>query len=140
MSESLRPERRAFLATAAGLAAACSLPGFVRAADAGADPFVDPTVRAMCDAAGYDRRAASRIAEAYWESSTGGRDAGILLDRLRSCTSIDLSATGSPEQIRDRVRRRIRGDFAEGRTITVDGWVLSETELRLCEVTALLMG
>jgi hypothetical protein len=34
----------------------------------------------------------------------------------------------------DRVVRQIREDFAHGRVVVLDGWVLSETEARLCAV------
>ena len=35
-------------------------------------------------------------------------------------------------QIRRRIRRSIRRDFSMGRTVIVEGWVISETEAALC--------
>lgn len=39
--------------------------------------------------------------------------------------------------LRDAVRERVRRDFAEGVVVSVDGWVLSRTEARLCAIAAL---
>lgn len=37
----------------------------------------------------------------------------------------------------DAIRQDIRTDYAEGRTVCVDGWILSVTEVRLCVSAAL---
>jgi hypothetical protein len=37
-----------------------------------------------------------------------------------------------------RIRERIRSDFAEQRTVNCDGWVLSLTEARLCAAALLI--
>src|SRR5690606_29257250 len=42
--------------------------------------------------------------------------------------------------LRALVARQERRDFAAGRTVTVDGWVLSLTEARLCAIAALARG
>ena len=42
------------------------------------------------------------------------------------------------EEILDRLRAQISADFASGRTVSVGGWVLSETEARLCAFHSLL--
>lgn len=42
------------------------------------------------------------------------------------------------EQLRAMLQDQQRADFALGRTITIDGWVLSETEVRLCAVAAII--
>ena len=64
----------------------------------------------------------------------------VLLSRL------GLSEPDVSELTRDAVRtevharlaRRHRDDFRRSRVVTVDGWVLSETELRLCALVWLL--
>jgi hypothetical protein len=38
--------------------------------------------------------------------------------------------------LRERVRERHHDDFAAGRTVDLRGWVLSETEVRLCALAA----
>jgi len=40
--------------------------------------------------------------------------------------------SGSPSTLRSRLDARVRADFATGRTITVQGWVLARTEARQC--------
>jgi hypothetical protein len=40
-------------------------------------------------------------------------------------------------QLRRRLQRKIRADFAAGRTVTIQGWVLAESEARLFGLTAL---
>lgn len=40
-------------------------------------------------------------------------------------------ATASHAEVRDWLHARIRQDFADGRTVTVGGWVLSETETKV---------
>jgi hypothetical protein len=43
-----------------------------------------------------------------------------------------------PEELRRLVDQRIREDFAGGRTVLIDGWVLSRTEVQLCALRRLL--
>jgi hypothetical protein len=43
-----------------------------------------------------------------------------------------------PTVLRERVKRRVRQDFAEDQVTLVDGWILSITEARLCALAALL--
>ncbi len=38
--------------------------------------------------------------------------------------------------LRAHAAARIRADFAAGRTVTLGGWVLAQTEARLCAVSA----
>lgn len=42
------------------------------------------------------------------------------------------------EQLRAMLLGQQRADFARGRTIMIDGWILSETEVRLCAVAAIV--
>jgi len=43
----------------------------------------------------------------------------------------------SNAQLRRRLHRKIRADFAAGRTVRVQGWVLAESEARLFGLTTL---
>jgi hypothetical protein len=45
-------------------------------------------------------------------------------------------ANGSPEQVRAFLGEKIQKDFRAGRVRRVDGWVLSETEIRLFSIAA----
>ena len=57
---------------------------------------------------------------------------------------LDLSeadlAEMTPGDLRSRIDARTAKDFSEGRIIGVEGWLLGETEARLCEVAALRAG
>jgi hypothetical protein len=43
----------------------------------------------------------------------------------------------SDAELRTAVDRLVRNDFAQGRIVRVDGWILSLTEARLCALAAL---
>lgn len=46
-------------------------------------------------------------------------------------------ARANTGQLREFLLDQQRTDFARGRTVTIDGWVLSETEVRLCALAAI---
>jgi len=47
-----------------------------------------------------------------------------------------LAAVTDPAQVHGWLRSRIREDFSAGRTVTVDGWVLADTEAKLYALAA----
>ncbi len=60
-------------------------------------------------------------------------DLGALAERLGARPLIrEALATDCPTTRRSLVQDQCATDFAEGRTMVVDGWVLSETEASLC--------
>ena len=50
---------------------------------------------------------------------------------------LDALAASDPGGLRRLLREQHRRDFEDGRTVDIDGWVLSRTEARLCAVAAL---
>jgi hypothetical protein len=46
--------------------------------------------------------------------------------------------TAAPEQCRALLLQQQRQDFAHGRVVKVEGWILSQTEARLCALVTLL--
>jgi hypothetical protein len=59
-------------------------------------------------------------------------------DRSRLLKELDLGAAGCDgARIRALVADRRREDFASGRCVEVNGWILSRTEVRLCALAAL---
>ena len=48
----------------------------------------------------------------------------------------DRLAAGDRAQVHGWLRTRIREDFSAGRTVTVDGWVLADTEAKLYALAA----
>lgn len=58
--------------------------------------------------------------------------------RDRRVGSIQLDACGSdPSALRAAVTAQVRDDYESGRLVQVDGWILSQTEARLCAFVAL---
>jgi hypothetical protein len=93
-----------------------------------------PTVRELI-AIMPDARAAAAIGRGW----LAGPDAPpVTMEALRRdiARSLRLDAPGPrpspPAAARRRLRWRIRGDFAEARVVTVDGWMLSRVEAQLC--------
>jgi len=59
------------------------------------------------------------------------------VNRLGELILSDLSRTASNGDIRARVREQVRRDFSEDRVVRLGQWILSQTEARLCALTAL---
>ena len=59
-----------------------------------------------------------------------------LLHLLRRADGTPFSVA-SPAVVRVLIREAQRSDFTEGRTVMVDGWILSRTEASLCALAAL---
>jgi hypothetical protein len=55
----------------------------------------------------------------------------LIAERLEAFGPTALSIAGDQE-LRRRLGAAVLGDFEEGRTVELDGWVLSLTEARLC--------
>jgi hypothetical protein len=83
-----------------------------------------------------DPESAAAVGRAYLDSVPGEADSRLLVRRL----SASLGARGRPvddDELRRQLAWRIDRDFADERVATVQGWVLSVTELRLCALCAL---
>ena len=79
------------------------------------------------------------IGRAYLEGQPEEADRDTLTRLL--ATSLNLFPYGmSDDELRQRSRAQIERDFADADTLTVQGWILSRTELRLCALAALLHG
>lgn len=80
------------------------------------------------------RASAARVGQAY----LGAYPEEAELERLvRQLESALASPPRSRRALRERLGATVRQDFADGRTVRVQGWVLSRTEARLCGVAAL---
>ena len=95
------------------------------------------TARALT-ACFHDPTSARAVGRAYLAAVPEEASVQALVGRLIG----ETSAVSAPLPLADRealraaMRSRIRRDFAEGRVVTVDGWFLSQTEARLCALTA----
>lgn len=81
-----------------------------------------------------DRPAMRRLGRAYVAVS-GETDARTIERALEQRLAASGSAGG--HGLAQAVNRAISEDFAHSRTVMVDGWLLAETECRLCALTAL---
>jgi hypothetical protein len=81
-----------------------------------------------------DPAAARRLGRLYLRQ-VPAEDHPVILARLTvaylSAQDADINAV-DPVSLRRRLDARVRGDFASGTTVQLDGWVLSRTEARLC--------
>ena len=75
------------------------------------------------------RRQAAAVGQAYAAIIAAEPIGPHLLDSVIPAEQI---ATATTSELRDLLRALRREDFREGRTVTVEGWVLSVTEARLC--------
>jgi hypothetical protein len=60
---------------------------------------------------------------------------------LLGCLTAEISSSEIDTHDRTglcaEIKRRFAKDFADGRTVMLDGWVVSRTEARLCALLAL---
>ncbi|HEX3486895.1 MAG TPA: hypothetical protein VHT51_17715 [Micropepsaceae bacterium] len=81
---------------------------------------------------------ASQIGRLAVQSWPEMADRGSVLNELLGDLQLDLATvtqTG-PDELLRRMSQRIATDFSEGRTVRLDGWVLSLAEVRLCALAA----
>jgi hypothetical protein len=126
-------DRRLFLRES-GAALALGLTSAACAADAGYDAAALARP-ALLDALGPG--AVRAVGARYREATPGERDAGAIRDAILASRpwAARLRWTRSPS-----VAELVQRDFGDGRTVVVDGWVLSATEARQCALFSLLPG
>ena len=82
---------------------------------------------------------AAAVGRAFLAGHPAEADRGRLAARLEQalrCQDCD-PAQDRVERLRAALARQVRADFAGARVVRVEGWVLSETEARLCGLAAL---
>ncbi len=123
--------RREFLGQASGavsVVALPSLPWWARAEG----------IEAWLGGMFEDPAAARTIGKAYLDQAGPVVDLPAVLAQLSEKLGPSLAHDSeSLENIRERITRRIRLDFAQGDCVNLDGWILSVTEARLCALAAL---
>lgn len=79
------------------------------------------------------------IGRAYLEAVPAEGNALQLSDTLLESLNLNTenAAALAPEQLHQRLLERVRADFRDGRTIKLQGWILSRTEARLMALIAL---
>ena len=86
----------------------------------------------------FDQKAAAAIGRAYL---SGLSEHGLNLSALQDGLIDMLQDPANPEwqraALQTRFRHRIQQDFAAGRVVMVDGWVISQVEAQACAVECL---
>ena len=130
------PERRRFLA-GAGRAALGLTAGPLLLSQGACGPS-DPLVEAMLRFY-RDRGAAEAVGLHYLERFPKEDDETRLVRRMAG-SRVRLSEwealAADPPAVVAALRERHREDFAAGRIVVLRGWVLSQTEARLCALAA----
>ncbi len=136
MNKVMATGRRGFLAVLAGLGLAAAL-----RASPGPIPYGDNPSRLRQRLAGIIGcpDSAVVVGRAFLDMAPGEADPKLLADlicqgRTRSKEAALALDEGGTRRL---VQTWIREDFAQGRTVSVQGWILSLTEARLYALTAL---
>lgn len=79
---------------------------------------------------------ARAVGNAYLRANPNEADQQLLEGALFDSSSSDGRHAYQPG-FRAAILSKVRGDYAFGRVVTVDGWILSLTEARLCALVTL---
>jgi hypothetical protein len=116
-------KRREFIGMAAAGAAGFVWPQAARG-ELASSPLAHPRLLEIL----RDERAVRELGARYRELVPNENDA-------RSLTHAIVGTTGAA---RTQVEAQVQRDFVDGRTVTLNGWVLSVTEARQCALLSLL--
>jgi hypothetical protein len=122
-------KRRVFLGSLF-LMGAASLPPRRAGATLGGAPAAERLVALL-----RHRDSAKRVGCEYLKARPKEACAANLLAQLTR--DLKLQALSDPD-LRAHFNKRSKADFSARRVVKLDGWILSETEARLCALTTLL--
>jgi len=128
--------RRAFVRIATVASAALYVPDFGchTNEDSFAKVLAQPTVlQRVCD-----ENTIHRIGEAYLQQWGNEKEKAELIRLLTGADHREVDASTGTAAVASYLNKRVQLDFAQDRTIIVDGWVLSVTEARQCALLSLL--
>ncbi len=100
---------------------------------------IDPVAKILCSVIS-ERASANMIGRQYLRDAPEEADISILVDSLcrhQSGAYLQFLRADSAT-VRQMILNQQREDFGQGRTLSVEGWILSETEIRLCALSALM--
>jgi hypothetical protein len=100
----------------------------------------DPWLSVKLASVFYNRKSATVIGLEYLRSTPDEAAVRRLTDLICSRWQgrYDDIAHADTARIKELLLRQQREDFDQGRIVNVQGWILSETEARLCALTALI--
>jgi hypothetical protein len=99
------------------------------------DRMTDPLSTKLIDVF-HDKKSARAIGLEYLRMAPTEGNPGELTKLICSARYHEL-ARADGRTVKDLLLRRQRDDFEAGRIVYVQGWILSETEARLCALAAL---
>jgi hypothetical protein len=80
--------------------------------------------------------AARRVGRVYLRQLNTGTDLSSILSSARATLRMTERASSQDTAI-EAIIAAVRRDFRDGRTVQVDGWILSRTEAELCALSLL---
>lgn len=143
----MRPEdrhctRRRVLVTAAalGVGMACRTAIGSPHADGGMSTWPRPHARAVLSSLGLLTAGAAEVAQRLLpeHASSAPHDVARLVTATAADAGLPVDALPStqPADLRRRIRAAIRRDFRAGRTVTLDGWIVAQSEWRIYALAA----
>lgn len=121
-------QRRQFIGLASVGAASLAWPAATRAAEVSPSPLAQPHLLDVL----RDPRLVHDLGLRY-RASVPAEDRPSTLERAILAETRGVDST----PLRARVGEQVQRDFAQGRTVMLDGWVLSVTEARQCALYSL---
>ena len=82
-----------------------------------------------------DRHSATQLGRAWLALQSPTPSAAALVARI--CAEHECASLDDDEQLHRVVTEQHRADFAEGRLVSLDGWLLTETEVALYALVAI---
>jgi len=128
--------RRTFVRLATVASAALYFP------DLGCRPNEDSLAKTLAQPTELERicdeNTIHRIGEVYRQQSRNENEKSELIKLLTGADHSEVDASTGSAAVVSYLDKRVQLDFAQDRTIIVDGWVLSVTEARQCALFSLL--
>ena len=86
------------------------------------------------------KQSAELIGREYLRLRPNESDKTLLIDLIRACELGRFSTSGriDTKELRNFLAIKQREDFEQRRIVNIRGWILSETEARLCALAALI--
>jgi len=126
-------KRKEFLQRSAFAAAAITLPLLHSCkSPVSDDEMVDPQFLSRL----FDEQTIRKTGAAYLQKMPGEKDHNKLVGLLAGNSSIARSS--DENEIHQYLEEKIKRDFDEGKTVMLNGWVLSVTEARQCALYSLI--
>ena len=126
-------KRKEFLQRSAFAAAAITLPLLHSCKSAVSDDeMVDPQFLSRL----FDEQTIRKTGAAYLQKMPGEKDHNKLVGLLAGNSSI--AGSSDENEIHQYLEEKIKRDFDEGKTVMLNGWVLSVTEARQCALYSLI--